>query len=124
MKPERIQAAKEKIARLKARRIRQILFATAKEASKPMYAERVLGTDFDDALDVISRAAWELSDIVAPRDPKTGYADARKLIQAVIAHAFRPGALANEKDRRTGKASTSARDEGDSALRTKEPRGL
>jgi len=125
MKPEKIQAAREKLARLNARRVRQIakfLSATAREASKPMYADRVIGTDFDHALEVISKAAWELSDIVVPRDLKTGYADARKLMQAVFSHAFRPGAPANEKETGRGKTSASVQHEGDSALRTDEPR--
>lgn len=101
MTPAQLQIAKEKLARMRARSLRQLanfVRDVAKEAAKPMYAPRVLGQDFDEAVDELRKAAWKVSDIVSPRDPKTGFADARKLIQAVIAHAFRP--LPEDEERR------------------------
>lgn len=43
------------------------------------------------------KLAQKLSDIVVPKDPKTGYADAKKLVQAVVSHAFRSEVPSKEK---------------------------
>ena len=55
-----------------------------------MYADRALSSDFNAAMAELNKAVWKVADVVVPRNPKTGYADARQLIHAVIAHAVRP----------------------------------
>jgi hypothetical protein len=74
-----------------------------------MYAPRVLGQDFSEAVGQLEKAVWKVSDIVSPRDPKTGFADARKLLRAVVAHAFRPRAEELKKGSTSSKNAVPAR---------------
>ena len=102
------------------RQLAKFINKVAKDASDPIYMDRVMGLDFRDAVNEAYKAAWKVSDIVVPRDPKTGYADARKLMQAVLAHAFRPDVLEESEPHKTKVAP--AKPEGDALLRTGEPR--
>jgi hypothetical protein len=71
-----------------------------------MYADRVLSPDFSAAMDELNKAIWTVSDMIVPRNPKTGFADAGKLIQAVVAHAFRPQEAATKKGSTSRKSAT------------------
>ena len=108
----KIQVQKEKIARISASRIKQLaksLADIAKEAANPIYTDRVIGEEFQGTLEQAFKLAKKLSDIVVPKDSETGYADAKKLVQAVVSHAFRSEAPP-KKAKSSEKTATAAKD--------------
>ena len=118
-----LRATKERLARMSASSLRQLakfLNKIAKDVSNPIYTNRVLTPEFGKAVDDAYKAAWKVSDIVVPRDPKTGHADVRKLLQAVMAHAFRPDAD-SEESKALKKKTKPSKPEGDALLRTGDP---
>ena len=108
----KIQAQKEKIARISANRVKQLakfLSDIAKEAANPIYTDRIIGEEFQETLEQMFKLAQKLSDVVVPKDPKTSYAYAKKLIQAVVSHAFRPEVPSKVK-KSSGKIATATKD--------------